>query len=296
MKELSPGRIETNGSFRLPRGADANLEPGTFTFLAEPGFQWGLVGLFTSVLGGGVLVLNMVLDVVFNFWPDAPHSLYVLTPTVVFVVALFVFLSCRELCRLRYPRAKFVFYQPGAGNRAQSYRELPIDPRPRYEVYFRGEVRESGVVTEKNLWSFGVVSAGTYNHSTRITTRGTLYLKSKLGDASPNDPSKVLLEGECYVLFRARDGYDLSRSSEIMNSLRLFLGLSPKDGLVHTTSSAEEFWAERDRVSRENREKWERKAGQFSPPSEQDRENARERSQERRDGLAKRLRMMRDED
>lgn len=224
---LKEGRIEAGGDYGVPRSARKNLDPGTFTFIAEPGVQWFLIYTITICVAGLAVMVNGFF--VLAFVESSESSDFLLVGPGLIVGALTaLYFTIRDFWKTRHPRAKIVFYQPRKSLPGQNYGVSPIESSARFEVYFRGELRESGEVTNKNLMHFGFsyLSVQKYNR-TRRATSACIFLKSELVPPDADDPfSSILCKSGGYTVFEKSDGVDFSKTRNLAAELREFLGLT----------------------------------------------------------------------
>lgn len=247
MNELGPGRIEAqSGEFTVPPRLRKDLEPGTFTFVMEPGIQWGVISSATLIVSCIATMLNGFVVIVFLArFSVEPH--YSVVPGLIVGCLTGLYLTIRSIWNNRHPRAKIVFYQPRGAHQGQSYRSPPVDFGPRFEVYFRGKLRDSGYLTHGSLFMHSFAGEMTFKYTKRNAATGWIVLKSNLSLPDPSDPfNSIRTSTGCYNVYTRADELDLDKCEKMMDDLLDFLGLQPHEDTEIPNSEFEAFLEERN--------------------------------------------------
>lgn len=258
-KTLSEPRVDTSIDFRAKVDV-GRLDAGTYTFIARPRFYWGQLAIEGLIVPFLVLIVNgfvwMFLSGAVSQETVRKTSFHLLTISPSAVIAAWYLTKAflRQFENLKYPPMKYVFHQARPSKGAQKYREEPCRSQPRYEVWFRGELKESGVATINN--PVLCVHADYSSVSDMVSRTANIYLASGIHPDSlhENDPFREFHKTQ-YVLYERF--YARERIQSCVNKIRelrefLELPLESDQDMDIVTDAAQE------KIDKDTR-KWEEK-------------------------------------
>lgn len=223
---LSEPRVYASGSFEAEIDP-SSLAPGTFTFIARPRFdkEWLFSNLFfypaMACLANSFPWLIWVNRARSELASSYLCQILIFCPAAIYSIRK-IYKTIREQRDiLRFPPMKFVFYQPGYPDDGLPYRTNVQAVAARYEVHFRGTIKETGFLTQEKLWMWNHLDA----HETNLAVErdSSIRLNSSLDpDSLPfDDPFRKEHESS-YVVYRGRTAEDVPMR---LAELRSFLGL-----------------------------------------------------------------------
>lgn len=212
------------------------------------------------------------------------------------------------LPEIKHPLTRIVFYQAEASRATQSYRENASSAKPRFEVYFRGELRDSGDVTDRNVW-IDAEYIGEKANNNNITDRGEVCLlpNVEIAELDEDDPFRSFCLPYYVVYTRDGNGNSLAKCKRLIATLRQFLDLPDEGELdqIGCDEAALEIIAIKERRAQKRADKRAKrgsKRGTAKPrpskkeePTSQQSPEELKRRQSRRERRAARERRMRGE-